>query len=104
MNIETLAVILLIAGITTIVGRALGGFNLPGCLITYVLSVLGGVAGWLVQTQLFGADNLVTLPLAGPPVQVSVIGATVGTLLLAFIGSLLGRPVQPRRPRSRPRR
>ncbi len=101
MNLETLTVILVIAAVATLLSRALAGYNLPGCLITYVLACLGGVAGWLVQSQLFGPDNLVTLPLAGQTDPVSVIGASIGALLLAFVSSLLGRPVAPRGSRSR---
>ncbi|MDP9311039.1 MAG: hypothetical protein M3R24_09150 [Chloroflexota bacterium] len=101
MNIETLGVILVIAVIAAIIGRALAGYNLAGCLITYVLACLGGVAGWLAQSLLFGMDNLVLLPIQGNQVRVSVIGATIGALLLAFLGGLLGRPVARRRTRSR---
>ena len=101
MNIETLAVILVIAVIATIIGRALAGYNLAGCLITYVLACLGGVAGRLAQNLLFGLDNLVVLPIRGNQVHVSVIGASIGALLLAFLGGLLGRPVAQRRSRSR---
>ncbi len=101
MNIETLIVILGIALVAAFLSRALAGYNLPGCLITYVLGCLGGVAGWLVQTQLIGHDNLVILPLAGQSEPVSVIGASIGALLLTFVGSLLGRPVPSRSSRLR---
>lgn len=101
MNIETLIVILGIAVVAALVSRALAGYNLAGCLITYLLACLGGVAGWLVQTQVFAPDNLVSLPLPAQGTPVSVIGASIGALTLAFVGSLLGRPVPSRRSRSR---
>jgi hypothetical protein len=101
MNIETLAVLLIIAGITALLGRALAGFTLAGCLINYVLACLGAVGGWLIQSLFLGPDNLVAVPLQGAPVSVSIIGASIGSFALAFLGGLLGRPVQPRRKRSR---
>lgn len=101
MNIETLVVLLLIAGAAAFVGRALAGFTLAGCLINYVLACLGAVGGWLIQNLFLGPDNLVSVPLQGAPISVSIIGACVGSVALAFLGGLLGRPVQPRRTRSR---
>ena len=101
MNSETLAVLLLVAGVAAFLGRALAGYNLSGCLITYVLACLGAVAGWSIQERFFGSDNLIVLPISGTT-PVSIIGAAVVAALLAFIGSLLGRPVQrPSRSRSR---
>ncbi len=101
MNIETLVVLLLIAGATALVGRALAGFTLAGCLINYVLACLGAVGGWLIQSLFLRPDNLVSVPLQGDPVNVSIIGASICSFALAFLGGLLGRPVQQRRTRSR---
>ena len=102
MNLQELAVVLIIAGIATILGRMLAGYNLPGCLTTFILAALGSVAGWLLQNRLSLPDNLVRLPWIVEARPVSVIGASIGALVLAFIGGLLGRPVaQPRRSRSR---
>lgn len=102
MDLATLAVLLLVAAIAALIGRALAGYSLSGCLITYALASLGAVAGWLLQRQIFGDDNLVAIPWGAAPAQVSVIGASVGAFLLAFLGGLLGRPVErSRRGRSR---
>lgn len=102
MDLATLAVLLLLAAIAAVIGRALAGYSLSGCLITYALACLGAVAGWLLQRLIFGEDNLVVIPWGADPAQVSVIGASIGAFLLAFIGGLLGRPVeQSQRRRSR---
>jgi|GEM_PF-6595205 len=103
MNLETLAVLLVIGVLAAILGRLLAGFSLSGCLVTYILACLGAVAGWVVQQQVFGPDNLLTLPLPDRPTSVSVVGASIGAFLLAFIGGLLSRPVA-RPSRSRYRR
>lgn len=103
MNLQELAVLLLIGLAASIVGRALAGYNLSGCLINYILASLGSIAGWLIQNLLGMPDLLVRLPWVAEPRPVSVIGATIGALVLAFIGGLLGRPVERAR-RSRSRR
>jgi hypothetical protein len=94
MNLQELAVLLLIASVAAIIGRALAGYSLSGCLISFILSSLGAVGGWLIQGLLRLPDGLARLPWLAEPRPVSVIGASVGALLLAFIGGLLGRPVQ----------
>lgn len=103
MTIQELSVILAVAGLASLIGRTLAGYSLAGCLITYVLACLGAVAGWYVQINwLHLPDRLVTLPLISDPQRISIIGAFIGALLLAFFGSLLSRRVP--RPRSRQRR
>lgn len=104
MGLQELAVLLLIAIVAAIVGRGLAGYSLAGCLISFILASLGAVAGWLLQGVLGLPDNLVLLPWLTEPRPVSAIGASIGALLLAFIGGLLGRPVQQQRRTTRYRR
>jgi uncharacterized membrane protein YeaQ/YmgE (transglycosylase-associated protein family) len=99
MDVTTLLVLLAIAAIATIVSRTLAGYSLSGCLTTYVVACLGAVGGWVLQQQLFGPDSMISVPFGGVQRPVSVIGASIGALLLAFIASLLGRPTAPRRRR-----
>jgi hypothetical protein len=101
MDIVTLGVLLAIALAAAVIGRALGGYTLSGCLITYLLACLGAIGGWVIQQLFFWPDRLLTLPVSGASTSVSIIGASAGALLLAFLGGLLGRPVPPRRPRRR---
>lgn len=92
MDIATLAVILIIAAIAALVGRAFSGYTLSGCLVTYVAACLGAVGGWYVQRSYLVPDQLLAFPLGSSSVRVSVVGAAVGALLLAVFVGLLGRP------------
>lgn len=97
MNIETLLVLLVIALIAAVLGRAVAGYSLAGCLTAYVVACLGAVGGWWVQQRYFVQDRLITVPLGAEPVAVSIVGAAVGAVLLGFIAGLIGRPTVPRR-------
>jgi uncharacterized membrane protein YeaQ/YmgE (transglycosylase-associated protein family) len=99
MDLITLGVLLAIAAVTGFVARALSGYSLAGCLVTYVAACVGAIGGWVLQQQLVGPDALVQLPIGGDIRTVSVIGATIGALLVGFIASLLSRPTQIRRRR-----
>lgn len=101
MNLETLVAVFLIGAIAAIIGRAVAGYSLAGCLTAYVAACLGGVGGWFVQQRYFGLDNLLVLPITSFDAPVSVVGMSMGALLLAFIAGLLGRPTY--RPRARRR-
>lgn len=104
MNIETLVVLLVIALIAALIGRAVARYSLSGCLTAYVAACLGAVGGWWVQQQYFWPDRFLMIPLTGAPAPVSIIGASAGALLLAFIAGLIGRPAMPRRRARYPRR
>ncbi len=99
MDVTTLLVLLAIAAIAGVLSRLLAGYSLAGCLVTYVVACLGAVGGWVLQQQLFGPDSLINVPFGGTQRPVSIIGASIGALLLAFITSLLSRPTAPRRRR-----
>ncbi|WP_026369380.1 hypothetical protein [Kallotenue papyrolyticum] len=98
VDLATLLIVIAIAAAATLLMRALAGYHLQGCLVTFVSACLGAVGGWAAQQRWFGADNLLSLPFAEHE-RVSVIGATLGALLVALIVSLLGRPTAPRRRR-----
>jgi uncharacterized membrane protein YeaQ/YmgE (transglycosylase-associated protein family) len=102
MNVETLAVLLLIAGIAALIARALVGYSLQGCILAYVLACLGAVGGWVLQSRYFVLDQWLVLPLPSEPAPIAVIGASIGALLVSVLGSLLSRPsAQPLRRRYR---
>ncbi|HEY0734625.1 MAG TPA: hypothetical protein VGD69_06940 [Herpetosiphonaceae bacterium] len=102
MNIETLGVLLVIAAIAALIARALVGYSLQGCLMAYVLACLGAVGGWVVQQQYFVLDQFLVLPIPNDPAPVAVIGASIGSLLISVLGSLIARPTaQPVRRRYR---
>jgi len=92
MEIATLAVILIIAAIAALVGRAFSGYTFSGCLVTYVAACLGAVGGWYVQRTYLVSDELLAVPWGNGTVRISVVGAAAGALLLAVFVGLLGRP------------
>ena len=98
MDLATLLILIAIAAAATLLMRALAGYHLQGCLVTFVSACLGAVGGWVAPQRWFSADNLLSLPFADHQ-RVSVIGATLGASLLALLISLLGRPGAPRRRR-----
>ncbi len=102
MTIETLAVLFAIAGVVALLIRLISGIHLSGCLISLVLACLGAVGGWWVQQQYLVPDALLRIPWGGRQVPVSVIGASVGALLLALLGRGWGQPL--RHPSRRRRR
>jgi hypothetical protein len=102
MNVETFGVLLVIAAIAALIARALAGYSLSGCLVAYVLACLGAIGGWILQRQYIGLDQWLVLPIPNDPTPVSVLGGSIGALLVAVIGSLIARPgPQPARRRSR---
>lgn len=102
MNVETFGVLMVIAAVAALIARTLVGYSLSGCLIAYVLACLGAIGGWVIQGQYFGLDQWLVLPLPNNPVPVSVLGGTIGALLVSVLGSLIARPApQPARRRYR---
>jgi hypothetical protein len=102
MTIETLLVLFAIASVVALLVRLLSGVHLTGYLVSLVLACLGAVGGWWVQHQYLVPDALLTIPWGGRQVPVSVIGASVGALLLALLGRGWGQPLrQPSRRRRR---
>ncbi len=94
MTIEMLFVLFAVAGIVALLVRLLSGVHLTGCLVSLVLACLGAVGGWWVQQQYLVPDALLTIPWGGRQVSVSVIGASVGALLLALLGRGWGQPLR----------
>jgi hypothetical protein len=94
MTIETLLVLLVIALVAAILGRA-PSYSLPGCLVSYVLACLGAVGGWIAQQRFFGPEPLVVIPWFSQQPAVSIVGASLGALVLALLSRWIGRRVQP---------
>jgi hypothetical protein len=92
MNLATLLIILGIAAVAALIVRVLAGFTIAGCLIAYVLACIGAAGGWALQRQLWGLDPVFYVPLLGESQPVSVGGAVVGSLVLAYVGGLFARP------------
>lgn len=94
MTIETLVVLLVLAGIVAVLVRLLSGLHFAGCLTTFVLACLGAVGGWYVQQRYLFPDQWLTIPWGARQVSVSIAGAVLGALLLALLGRGIGQPLR----------
>ncbi len=89
MTLESLLILLLIAGICGAIGQAITGFNLGGILVTIAVGFVGALlGGWLAGV--LGLPELFTLTIGGQrfPIVWSIIGSSV---FVAIIGALRGR-------------
>ncbi len=94
MTLETFVAILVIAFAAALFGR-LPRYSLQGCLVSYVFACLGAVGGWIAQQRWFGPEPLVVIPWLSQRPAVSIVGASLGALALAWLSRWLGRPRQP---------
>lgn len=89
MTIESLLLLLLIAGICGAIGQAISGFDLGGILVTIAVGFIGALLGvWLAGV--FRLPELFTLTVGGQrfPIVWSIIGST---LFVAIVGAFRGR-------------
>ena len=84
MDLVSLLVLLLIAGICGAVGQSLAGYSLGGCAVSIVVGFVGALlGGWLAGA--LGAPTLLTLDsvrLGGEPFP--IIWAVIGSALFAL--------------------
>jgi len=96
MNIETLAVILLLSLVVAIFARLVSGWTLAGFLFSYLLACAGGIGGWLLQRRL-GLPAIYDLRLPGSVTSVPIIWPGFMALIAAFASGFIWRPARPRR-------
>ena len=86
MSIESLLILLLVAGICGAVGQAIVGYSRGGCLVSIGIGFIGAVIGMWVASQL-GLPELFALPIGGRtfPVIWSIAGSALFVALLSLL-------------------
>ncbi len=79
-------ILLIIAGITGGIGRALVGFKRGGCIISIVVGFIGAYIGTILARE-FNFPDLLSFEIRGIkyPIIWSIIGAAVFTAVLSLI-------------------
>ena len=88
MSIESLLILLLIAGICGAVGQAIAGYSLGGLLVTIGVGFVGAVLGvWLAGV--LGLPELFALRVGGRafPIIWSILGSALFVALVATMRS-----------------
>jgi uncharacterized membrane protein YeaQ/YmgE (transglycosylase-associated protein family) len=88
MSVESLLVLLLVAGICGAVGQAIAGYSMGGCLVSIGIGFIGAVLGvWLART--LGLPEFFALRIGGRTFP--LIWAMLGSALFVALISLLTR-------------
>jgi uncharacterized membrane protein YeaQ/YmgE (transglycosylase-associated protein family) len=88
MSIESLLVLLLVAGICGAVGQAIAGYSMGGCLVSIGIGFIGAVVGvWLAGV--LGLPEMFALNIGGR--SFPLIWAMLGSALFVALISLLTR-------------
>lgn len=88
MSIESLLVLLLVAGICGAVGQAIAGYSLGGCLVSIGIGFIGAVIGvWLAGV--LGLPEYFALRIGGRTFP--LVWAMIGSALFVALISLLTR-------------
>ena len=88
MSIESLLILLLVAGICGAVGQAIVGYSRGGCLVSIGIGFIGAVIGMWVASQL-GLPEWFALQIGGRTFP--VIWSIAGSALFVALLSLLSR-------------
>ena len=89
MSIESILILLLIAGICGAIGQSIAGYSLGGLLVTIGVGFVGAVLGvWL--SGVLGLPELFALRIGGRafPIVWSILGSA---LFVALVASVRGR-------------
>ena len=86
MSIESLLILLLVAGICGAVGQAIVGYSRGGCLVSIGIGFIGAVIGMWVASQL-GLPEWFALQIGGRtfPVIWSIAGSALFVALLSLL-------------------
>ena len=88
MSLMGLLVLFVIAAICGVIGQALAGYSLGGCLVSAVVGVIGAYLGYWLATQL-GLPELIVVNVDGEPFP--IIWSIIGSAIFAVIVGLLTR-------------
>jgi len=86
LNLETLIILLIVAGLAGAVGQSIVGYSHGGCLTSIALGFIGAlIGGWI--SGLLGLPEVFTLNIGGAhfPVVWSIIGAALFVGVLSLI-------------------
>lgn len=86
MTIESLLILLLVAGICGAVGQAIAGYSRGGCLVSIALGFIGALVGsWLAGA--IGLPELFAVNIGGRPFPIvwSIIGAALFVAIISLI-------------------
>jgi len=89
MDLITLLLLLLVAGICGAVGQAITGYSHGGCLVSIALGFIGALLGsWLARKM--GLPELVAFPVGG--VRFPIVWSIIGAALFVAVINLISRP------------
>jgi uncharacterized membrane protein YeaQ/YmgE (transglycosylase-associated protein family) len=86
MNLVSLLVLLLVAGVCGAVGQAIAGYNLGGCLVSIALGFIGALLGMWIAGSL-DLPEIFAVNVGGRsfPIVWSIIGSALFVALLGLI-------------------
>jgi uncharacterized membrane protein YeaQ/YmgE (transglycosylase-associated protein family) len=88
MTLAEFLVVLLVAGIIGVLGQAIAGYSLGGCLVSIVVGFIGALLGvWLART--LGLPGFFDVRVGG--VSFPMIWSIIGSALFVFVISLVNR-------------
>lgn len=86
MNLVSLLLLLLVAGICGAVGQAIAGYNLGGCLVSIALGFIGALLGvWIAGSLKLPEIFAVNVGGRSFPIVWSIIGSALFVALLGLI-------------------
>jgi uncharacterized membrane protein YeaQ/YmgE (transglycosylase-associated protein family) len=88
MTIVEFLVLLLIAAICGMIGQALAGYSVGGCVVSAIVGFVGALVGLWLARQL-GLPEVLTVQVGGEAFP--VLWSIVGSAILAVIVGLLSR-------------
>ena len=86
LNLETLIVLLIVAGLAGAIGQSIAGYSHGGCLSSIALGFIGALIGGWIAGHL-GLPEIFSLNIGGThfPVVWSIIGAALFVAVLSLI-------------------
>jgi uncharacterized membrane protein YeaQ/YmgE (transglycosylase-associated protein family) len=86
LNLETLIILLIVAGLAGAIGQSIAGYSHGGCLTSIALGFIGALIGGWIAGQL-GLPEIFALRIGGTnfPVVWSIIGAALFVAVLSLI-------------------
>ena len=86
LNLETLIILLIVAGLAGAIGQSIAGYSHGGCLSSIALGFIGALIGGWIAGEL-GLPEIFSLSIGGThfPVVWAIIGAALFVAVLSLI-------------------